>query len=290
MGSEGMMLKGLLKRLKGILSRPKVDEATWEEVEEALLLSDMTLPTVEWFMGELRKRQPKGEELKETLREILVELLSRGDFWLREGPEPPSVYLFCGPNGTGKTTTIAKLAHRMKGRRKTSLLAACDTFRAAAIEQIEEWARRLDLPVVRQEYGADPAAVAFDAIKKAKTKRFDYVLLDTAGRFHTKSDLMRELEKIHKVASKALGREVDECLLVVDATTGKNTVVQAEEFSKAIPLTGLVLTKCDGTAKGGTVVSVVKELSLPVKLVGVGGSLEDLRDFSPTWFAELLLG
>ena len=283
------MLGSLLERLRKALSRGKAEEATWEEVEEALILSDMTLPTVEWLLGEIKKRRPNSEGLRGALKEALLELLSMGDHRLREGPQPPTVYLFCGANGTGKTTTIAKLAHRLKRKGRRALLSACDTFRAAAIEQVEEWGRRLGLPVVRQSYGADPAAVAYDAIESAKAKGMDFVLLDTAGRFHTKSDLMRELEKIHKAASKALGRNVDECLLVVDATTGKNAVVQAEEFSRAIPLTGLVLTKCDGTAKGGTVVSIIKELGLPVKLVGMGEGLDDLRDFDPEWFVELLL-
>ncbi len=288
-GGQKAVFKRLWQKIRQIAQRGKLDEATWEELEETLLLSDVTLPTAQWLLSQLRERCPDGKGLGEALKAIVVELLSHPHRTLREGPERPTVYLFAGANGTGKTTTIAKLAHRLKRRGKTSLLAACDTFRAAAIEQIEEWAKRLKLPVVRQRYGADPAAVAFDAIQSAKARGIDFVMLDTAGRLHTQEGLMRELQKVYRVSVKALGRELDEVLLVVDATMGTNAVVQAHEFGRCLPLSGIVLTKCDGTAKGGTILSVAKELGLPVKLIGTGEDLDDLQDFDPESFAEKLL-
>jgi fused signal recognition particle receptor len=193
-----------------------------------------------------------------------------------------------GVNGTGKTTTTAKLANRMHAAGKTSVLAACDTFRAAAVEQLKEWGGRLDVPVIAGSYGADPAAVAHDAVTAAHARKADFLFVDTAGRLHTKSNLMQELEKLHRIIDRQEKGAPHEVLLVVDATTGMNALNQAREFHKAVPLTGLVITKLDGTSKGGMVVAIHDELNLPIKFIGLGEQADDLQPFDPGQFAEAL--
>jgi fused signal recognition particle receptor len=202
---------------------------------------------------------------------------------------PPLLYLIAGVNGTGKTTTIGKLGARFQREGKTVLLAAADTFRAAAIDQLQVWADRLECEIVRHQPGGDPAAVVFDSIQAARARSIDIVIADTAGRLHTQRDLMQELTKIDRVARRELGRAPDETLLVLDATTGQNALVQAQVFRDSIGVTGLVMTKLDGTAKGGTLITVAEELALPVKLIGVGEGIEDLQDFDPQEYATALL-
>ena len=203
-------------------------------------------------------------------------------------PDGLTVVSIVGVNGTGKTTTSAKLAHWMQSQRKTALLAACDTFRAAAIEQIKLWGERLKVEVVAGAYGADAAAVAHDAITAARARKADYLFIDTAGRLHTKHNLMQELQKLHRVIGKQLPGAPHEVLLVLDATTGMNALNQAREFHKAVPLTGLVVTKLDGTSKGGMVVAIQKELGLPIKFIGLGEQADDLQPFDAKQFAEAL--
>jgi len=209
---------------------------------------------------------------------------------LRFSETPPTVWLFVGVNGTGKTTTIAKFAHWLQRQGKKPLLVAGDTFRAAAIDQLKVWGDRLKVPVIAHQMGADPAAVAFDGIQAAKARGYDVVLIDTAGRMHTKQNLLEEMRKIYRVATKALEREPDEVLLVLDGTTGQNAIAQAEGFMAAVPVSGIIVTKLDGTAKGGAVLAIKERLGIPIKAVGVGESVEDLELFDPDEFAKALLG
>jgi fused signal recognition particle receptor len=207
---------------------------------------------------------------------------------LKKMPQGPTVVSIVGVNGTGKTTTSAKLAHYFQAQKKTVLLAACDTFRAAAIEQIKLWGTRLKVEVIAGSYGADPAAVAHDAVTAAQARQADYLFIDTAGRLHTKHNLMQELQKLHRVIGKQIAGAPHEVLLVLDATTGMNALTQAREFHKAVPLTGLIVTKLDGTSKGGMVVAIQKELGLPVKFIGLGEQPDDLQPFDPKQFAQAL--
>jgi fused signal recognition particle receptor len=214
--------------------------------------------------------------------------LGSGDFELRRAPSRPTVVSIVGVNGTGKTTTAAKLAQLVRARGQTALLAACDTFRAAAIEQIKIWGERLKVEVIAGAYGADAAAVAHDAVAAAQARQIDYLFIDTAGRLHTKHNLMQELQKLHRVMGKQTPGAPHEVLLVLDATTGMNALNQAREFNKAVPLTGLVVTKLDGTSKGGMVVAIQKELGLPIKFVGLGEQADDLQPFDARQFAQAL--
>jgi len=216
-------------------------------------------------------------------------LNSNGDEHLKVSPEPPSVYLIVGVNGVGKTTSIAKLAHRFKSQGKRVILAAADTFRAAAIDQLEIWAGRVGVEIIKQREQADPAAVVYDALQAAKSRGADVVIADTAGRLHTRKNLMEELKKIGRVVEREIGRPADEVLLVLDATTGQNAISQAKEFKEAVPITGILLAKLDGTAKGGIVITLRDELGIPIKLVGVGEKMEDLEDFDSRDFADSLL-
>jgi fused signal recognition particle receptor len=206
-----------------------------------------------------------------------------------QASEPPLLYLIVGVNGTGKTTTIAKLAARFQKEKRSVMLAAADTFRPGAIDQLEVWAQRLGTEIVRHQPGGDPAAVLFDSIRAARARNIGVVIADTAGRLHTKRNLMEELKKVDRVVQKELGRAPDETLLVLDATTGQNALNQAQEFKEAIGLTGIVMTKLDGTAKGGMIITIAEEMQLPIKLIGVGEKAEDLRDFDPKEFAGWLL-
>lgn len=223
----------------------------------------------------------------EQLKSKIIEILSPTEP-LKVSPVPPTVYLFLGVNGSGKTTTIAKLAHRLKKEGKESLLVAGDTFRAAAVEQLEEWGKRIGVDVIKQKEGADPAAVVFDAISAGKARGIPFILIDTAGRLHTKSNLVEELRKISRVIERQLGRKADESLLVLDATIGQNAIQQARVFLEACKVTGVVLCKYDGTAKGGAIIPIRKELGIPIKLLGTGEKLEDLLNFDPVSFTEAL--
>jgi fused signal recognition particle receptor len=266
------------------------DEASWERVEEALIQADVGVPATVEIVQRLEQREPGSEgELLEGLEEVLVELVSAdGDGRLALGGTP-SVLLVVGVNGTGKTTTIGKLAHRLHEHGHSVIVAAADTFRAAADEQLEIWAKRAGADFVGAARGADPAAVAFDAIQAAEARGRDVVIVDTAGRLHTQTNLMQELAKIRRVIESRLEGAPHETLLVVDATTGQNGLQQARLFGEAVEVSGVALTKLDGSAKGGIAVAIAHELGLPVKLVGVGETLEDLQPFDARDFARALV-
>ncbi len=288
------VFKRLMQTFDRLMGRGVIDDQLYEELEEALLQADTHVQTTGEILEELRKavrneKITQPEAMRERLKQaIAARFTQEGTMRLAQGPSSPTVYLFVGVNGVGKTTTIAKLAQRLQHQGKRVLLAAGDTFRAAAIEQLEIWAQRTGADIVRTQPGADSAAVIFDAIQAGKARGVDYVLADTAGRQHSKDNLMAELAKVAAVSEKALGRRPDEVLLVIDANTGQNAIRQAEEFIKVAGVTGLVLTKLDGTARGGALIGVYERFRVPVKLIGVGEKAEDLRDFDSSEFASQL--
>ena len=274
-----------------VTGSPKLDEDTMEEIEFALIGADLGMPMTQRILSAVRDSyETQGKDGLDVLgvaRREIAASFTGGIHGLQE-QDGLTVVSMVGVNGTGKTTTTAKLANRMHATGKTSVLAACDTFRAAAVEQLKEWGGRLDVPVIAGSYGADPAAVAHDAVTAAHARRADFLFVDTAGRLHTKSNLMQELEKLHRIIDRQEKGAPHEVLLVVDATTGMNALNQAREFHKAVPLTGLVITKLDGTSKGGMVVAIHDELNLPIKFIGVGEQADDLQPFDPGQFAEAL--
>lgn len=288
------MFKRLIQKFDRLMGRGVIDDQFYDELEEALVEADTNIHTAHEILDALKKavRDEKitdPAEMRDRLKNEIAGRFKTSDFpGLRVGPAKPTVYLFVGVNGVGKTTSIAKLAKRLTGINKRVMLAAGDTFRAAAIEQLETWAQRTGSEIVRAQPGADSAAVIFDAITAAKARGMDYVLADTAGRQHSKENLMLELGKVSKVAEKALGRAPDEVLLVLDANTGQNAIRQAEEFVKTAGVTGIILTKLDGTARGGALIGVFERLRVPIKLIGVGERAEDLLDFDPTHFSTQL--
>ena len=284
--------QGFIEKVETIFTGRKIDNATLEELEETLIISDVGAKASSAIITALREKSKKGDadgvdSVKELLKNEMAALL--GD------PQPmivssahPFVILAIGVNGVGKTTTIGKLASRFRSEGLSVLLAAGDTFRAAAIEQLEIWANRAGTQFVKHQPGSDPAAVAYDAIVAAKSRNVDVVIIDTAGRLHTKNNLMEELKKVKRSIQKAMPEAPHEILLVVDATTGQNALRQAEIFDKTIGVTGIALTKLDGTAKGGIIFAIKKDIGIPVKLIGVGEGIEDLRDFHPKEFVEAL--
>ena len=269
----------------------KIDEELFEELTELLVMGDVGVTTAEQITDELRDRVKKDgikdpAEIKHLLEEVVADML-RGDEELKINTKP-SIILVIGVNGVGKTTTIGKLANNLRKQGKSVLLAAADTFRAAEIEQLEVWADRSGCQIVKQNEGSDPAAVIFDAISAAKARNTDVIICDTAGRLHNKKHLMDELAKIGRVIDRELPDADKEFLLVLDATTGQNAVNQAEQFSKATGITGIVLTKLDGTAKGGVVLAIKNGLGIPVKYIGVGEQIDDLQEFVPEDFSKAL--
>ena len=283
----GQGLDGLLA-----LGRP-VDEAMLEELEELLIASDLgaadAVDIVSRVRAEVRRTGAlSSQDVRALLRRLLEEALA-GSAAPLDLRTKPSVMLMLGVNGAGKTTSTGKLAASLRAEGKSVLLAAADTFRAAAVEQLEEWGRRAQVDVIRQGPGADPAAVLFDAVKAATARGVDVLLVDTAGRLHTKSNLMDELSKLKKVVSRQLPGAPHECLMVMEAPTGQNGIQQAKLFHEAVGLTGIVLTKLDGTAKGGIVVRIYRELGVPIKLVGTGEQIEDLQPFDPKSFVDGLV-
>jgi len=283
----GQGLDGLLA-----LGRP-VDEAMLEELEELLIASDLGAADAAEIVSQLRSEAKRtgaltSQDVRGLLRRLLEEALA-GSAAPLELTAKPSVMLMLGVNGAGKTTSTGKLAASLRRSGKSVLLAAADTFRAAAVEQLEEWGRRAEVEVIRQATGADPAAVVFDAVKAATARGVDVLLVDTAGRLHTKSNLMDELTKLRKVVSRQLPGAPHESLMVLEAPTGQNGIQQAKLFHEAVGLTGIVLTKLDGTAKGGIVVRIYRELGVPIKLVGVGEQIEDLQPFDPKVFVDGLV-
>ena len=271
----------------------KLDDEFYEELEEALILADIGASTAADTVVQLRKRVSqklltRADEVKDALRDILAEKLDVGDTALHVDTQP-SVVLIIGVNGVGKTTSIGKLAARLKSEGKKVLLCAGDTFRAAAADQLEIWANRAGVDIVRQHEGADPGAVLFDALQAAKARHADVVLCDTAGRLHNKQNLMNELAKLRKIIDREAPNAAKETLLVLDATTGQNGLIQARQFKETAGLTGIILTKLDGTAKGGIVIAIAQELQVPVKFVGLGEGIDDLLPFTPEGFVEELL-
>jgi fused signal recognition particle receptor len=271
---------------------PKLTGATLEELEAALIGADLGLAMTTQIVVAVKKvYETQGSQAVNvfTIAQNEVERsLASAQTELKRSPQGPTVVSLVGVNGTGKTTTSAKLAYWAQARGQTALLAACDTFRAAAIEQIKLWGDRLKVPVIAGQYGADPAAVAHDAVTAAVSRRADYLFVDTAGRLHTKHNLMKELQKLHRVMGKQLAGAPHETLLVLDATTGMNAMAQAREFHRAVSLTGLVITKIDGTSKGGMVVAIQNELGLPITFVGLGEQSDDLQPFDAAQFAAAL--
>ncbi|MDW8308617.1 MAG: signal recognition particle-docking protein FtsY [Verrucomicrobiales bacterium] len=283
----------LAHELHRIVTRsPKLTSETIEELEAALLAADLG-PTITRQLLTAVKRAyetagPARPDVFEIARAEVEKNLLASNGELKRAPEGLTVVTLVGVNGTGKTTTAAKLAHRVQSRGQRALLAACDTFRAAAIEQLRLWGQRLGVEVIAGTYGADAAAVAHDAVAAAKARGADWLFVDTAGRLHTKHNLMQELQKLHRVLGRQQPGAPHEVLLVLDGSTGLNALNQAREFHKAVPLTGLVITKLDGTSKGGAVVAIQKELALPVKFIGLGEQPDDLQPFDPKLFAQAL--
>lgn len=275
-----------------IFMRPEIDEEMLDELEEILITSDIGMDTTMKIIGRLREdikklniRDPEG--VKAQIKTIVKEIIDKGEDHKLSG-EIPLIILMIGVNGGGKTTSIAKIANKCKQEGKTVLLAAADTFRAAAGEQLEVWGNRIGVNVIRHQEGADPSAVIFDAIQSAKARKTDVLICDTAGRLQTKKNLMAELEKMNKVIEREYPEAHRETLLVLDAATGKNAVSQAKEFGEITDITGIVLTKLDGTAKGGIVITISDEFQMPVKFIGVGEGMDDLKEFDPAEFAEAI--
>jgi fused signal recognition particle receptor len=290
--------KKIIQKVDQIVTgRGRIDEDLFDELEAMLIQGDVNVHTTTLALQDLRKavqeeRLATGDEVIARLKASLLVVLAKsgGEHGsvLKVAPESPTVYLIVGVNGVGKTTTIAKLAYRLQHQGKRVVLAAGDTFRAAAIDQLEIWATRTETEIVKHREGADPSAVVYDAIKAARARQADYVIADTAGRLHTRTNLMEELKKVCRVTERELGRPADEILLVLDATTGQNAISQAKQFLNAVPLTGIVLAKLDGTARGGIVITIADELKLPIKLIGLGEKPTDLENFDPTSFVDSL--
>ena len=283
----------LAHEIKRILTRsPRLEAADIDELEATLIAADLGMPVTSRIVETVRKTyetQGKAQlDFFQIARGEVEENLAANRAELNRSPDGLTVVSIVGVNGTGKTTTAAKLAHSLQGQKHKVVLAACDTFRAAAIEQLKLWGQRLHVEVVAGAYGADPAAVAHDAVSAARVRQADYLLVDTAGRLHTKHNLMQELQKLHRVLGRQSPGAPQEVLLVLDATTGMNALNQAREFNKAVALTGLIVTKLDGTSKGGMIVAIQQELGLPIKFVGLGEQPDDLQPFDAQQFAQAL--
>ncbi|MFP5318330.1 MAG: signal recognition particle-docking protein FtsY [Acidimicrobiia bacterium] len=289
LGKARSLLAGYIGNVR---SKAQIDDETWDDLEEALVRADVGVTTASNLLDDLRAKVKRDgivtpDELLEALKADLKKSLAVADRGLRFEPGTPNVWLFVGVNGVGKTTTIGKVGALQTSEGRSVIMAAGDTFRAAAAEQLELWSKRAGAQLVRGKEGGDPGAVVFDAVERAAARQVDLVLADTAGRLHTKVNLMEELKKVRRVAEKAAGR-VTEVLLVIDATTGQNGLVQAKQFTEAVDVTGVVLTKLDGTAKGGIALAIQTDLGIPIKLVGLGESAADLIAFDPDEFVEAL--
>jgi fused signal recognition particle receptor len=271
--------------------RGRVDQAFLNELEKNLIRADVGTAATAEIVGRVRQAFLDKEitgEVEDFVKRQLRELVASDDTGLRFATSPPTVIMVAGVNGSGKTTSIAKLARRLMQENKKVMVAACDTFRAAAVEQLTIWSQRIGCDIVKAQQGSDPASVAHDACEKAKSRQFDVLIVDTAGRLHTQLHLMKELEKIHRVVTKQIPGAPHEVLLVLDAVTGQNAVVQAEQFKKTVQCSGIILAKLDGTAKGGVIFSIKQKLGLPVKFIGVGEQLDDLQPFDPEAYVEAL--
>jgi fused signal recognition particle receptor len=285
---------GLVTRLEDMLQgRKEIDADLLDELEYTLISADIGVRTTQEILERIRQRVDRhlvndAAEIENLIREHLLEILQASEHAPPRVAEPPAVILAVGVNGSGKTTTIGKLTQRFLNEQRKVLLCAADTFRAAAIEQLEIWGQRTGAEVIRQKPGADPSAVLFDALQAAKARRTDYVIVDTAGRLQNKANLMAELEKMRRTASRVIPDAPHEVLLVLDATTGQNGLEQARKFTETSGVTGIVLTKLDGTAKGGIVVAIARELNIPIRYVGIGEKADDLLPFDPEKFIESL--
>jgi fused signal recognition particle receptor len=288
--TRGSLASGVMRVVNG---STKFGPELWEELEEVLLASDIGVPTMTWVMGELKKEVRgstvvKKEEIVQLLKELLFNTLEEVQIDTTYPLEGPCVVMMIGINGSGKTTTIGKLAARYKRQGELVMVAAGDTFRAAATEQLQAWAQRIDIPCVYQKKGTDPSAVAYDAVQSAVVKKMDRIFLDTAGRLQTNKNLMEELKKIKRVVKKVINEAPHEILLVLDASIGQNSLSQARLFNEALDVDGIVITKLDGSSKGGVLFSIVRELKLPVRFIGVGEQIDDLQPFDPRSFVEAL--
>jgi fused signal recognition particle receptor len=285
---------GLVTALEDALQGKKeIDADLLDELESTLIGADIGARTTDEILERIRQRVARNmvgdaAEIRNLIREHLLEILQGSERAPARVAEPPAVILVVGVNGSGKTTTIGKLANRFKNEQRTALLCAADTFRAAAIEQLEIWGQRTGTPVIRQSANSDPSAVLFDALQAARARKVDYVIVDTAGRLQTKVNLMAELEKMNRTARKVIPDAPHEVLLVLDATTGQNGLEQARKFTESSGVTGIVLTKLDGTAKGGIVIAIARELNLPIRYIGVGEKVDDLLPFDSEAFVESL--
>ncbi|HEY3824600.1 MAG TPA: signal recognition particle-docking protein FtsY [Bryobacteraceae bacterium] len=285
---------GLVSRIEDVIAgRKEIDADLLEELEYTLISADIGVTTTNEILERIRERVDRklvgdSGELRGLIREYLLEVLQANDRPLAYLADPPAVIMVVGVNGAGKTTTIGKLASHLKAEGHTVLLCAADTFRAAAVEQLEVWGERTETRVIRQQTGADPSAVIFDALQAANSGKTDYVIIDTAGRLQTKTNLMAELEKMRRTAARVIPDAPHEVLLVLDATTGQNGLEQARKFTETSGVTGIVLTKLDGTAKGGVIVAIARELALPIRFIGVGEKVEDLLPFDPEAFIDSL--
>lgn len=286
--------KNFVEKVETIVTgRKSIDENLFEELEETMIQADVGIDTALDLVDNLRdevKKRKIGDpmQLVPVLKELMQQILGEGEARLVTGEAKPTVIMVVGVNGVGKTTTIGKLANLLKGEGRSVLLGAADTFRAAAIDQLEIWGQRVGVPVIRHSEGADPAAVAYDTVQAARARNMDVVIIDTAGRLHTKTNLMDELKKVGRVLDRELPGAPHEVLLVVDATTGQNAISQATLFKETVGVTGIALTKLDGTAKGGVVLAVKQALDIPIKLIGVGEGIDDLRPFNAMDFLDAL--
>lgn len=276
-----------------VYGKKEIDADTLDELEYALITADIGVRTSTEILDAVRERASRhmlsdASQLKPLIRERLLQVLEATERPLPRVTNPPAVVMVVGVNGAGKTTTIGKLTHRYKSENRSVLLAAADTFRAAAIEQLDVWAQRTGTDIIRQQAGADPSAVVFDAIQAAKSRKVDYIIVDTAGRLHNKENLMAELEKMQRTVKKIIPDAPHEVLLVIDAVTGQNGLEQAKKFTESSGVTGIVLTKLDGTAKGGVAVAIARELNLPIRYIGVGEKIDDLLPFEPEKFVASL--
>src|SRR5579883_1121503 len=285
---------GLMEKIEDAVSgRKEIDAGVLEELEYALITADIGAKTTSEILERIRQRVDRNMagdigELKNLIREHLLEILQANERPVPHVAEPPAVIKVVGVNGAGKTTSIGKLTRRLQSEGRSVLLCAADTFRAAAIEQLEVWSQRTGTEMIRQQAGADPSAVVFDALQSARARKADYVIVDTAGRLHTKTNLMAELEKMRRTAARVIPGAPHEVLLVIEATTGQNGLEQARKFTESADVTGIILTKLDGTAKGGVVVAISRELNLPIRYVGVGEQVDDLLPFEPENFVASL--
>jgi fused signal recognition particle receptor len=281
---------GLMEKIEdAVTGRKEIDASVLEELEYALITADIGAKTTSEILERIRQRVDRRQvgnlaELKNLIREHLLEILQATERPVPQVAEPPAVVIVVGVNGAGKTTSIGKLTRRLQSEGRSVMLCAADTFRAAAIEQLEVWAQRTGAELIRQQPGSDPSAVVFDALQAARARKVDYVIVDTAGRLHTKVNLMAELEKMRRTAARVIPGAPHEVLLVIEATTGQNGLEQARKFTESSAVTGIILTKLDGTAKGGVVVAISRELNLPIRYVGVGEQLDDLLPFEPEIF------